>query len=85
MKFTNPMSKKFVQIAGDFDLTWQAELSAFLDADSDRRKGGINSIMSNRHKIAHGESVNVSPARVSDYLDRAVEVLEFIERQCNRR
>ncbi len=79
----NPNVARFVQTAGEFDLEWQAQLNDFLDADPDRRKGGINSIMSNRHKIAHGESVNVSPARVKDYLNRAVEVLEFIENQCN--
>ena len=78
----NPNAERFVQTAGDFNEKWKVELSEFLDADPERRKGGINSIISNRNKIAHGESVSVSPGLVKDYLDRSVEVLEFIENQC---
>lgn len=80
----NPKTPTFLRTAGQFDETWERELAAFLNADPDRRKGGINSIIEYRNRIAHGESVVISPTWVSDYLTRSVEVLEFIEDQCQR-
>ena len=78
----NPNSERFLQTAGDFSKEWREELAEFFLEDPDLRQGAINSIMSIRNKIAHGESVGITPARVREYLDRSVEVLEFIERQC---
>ena len=57
-------------------------MSAFFDDDPDLRQGAINSIMSIRNKIVHGESVGITLAGVREYLDRSVKVLEFIELQC---
>lgn len=78
----NPNSERFLQTAGAFSKEWREELCEFFLEDPDLRKGAINSIMSTRNKIAHGESVGITPAGVQDYLDRSLEVLEFIERQC---
>ena len=41
----NPKTPTFLRTAGQFDETWERELAAFLNADPDRRKGGINSII----------------------------------------
>jgi hypothetical protein len=38
--------------------------------------------MKNRHKIAHGEKSDISYHQLRGYLDKAVEVVEFIEKQC---
>lgn len=65
-----------------FDQAWANELEIFLDNDSASRKDAIDSIMANRHLIAHGRNTSISVARVRDYLDKAVEVIEFIETQC---
>jgi len=37
--------------------------------------------MNNRHQIAHGKSSGITIARVRSYLDKAEEVLNFIEKQ----
>ncbi len=54
----------------------------YFAGDPDLTQGAINSIMRARNKIAHGDSVQITPARVREYLNRSVKVLEFIERQC---
>jgi hypothetical protein len=37
--------------------------------------------MNVRHQIAHGKDVGITYARISEYLGKAEEVIEFIELQ----
>src|ERR687895_2444231 len=46
------------------------------------RKDAIDSIIANRHAIAHGRDSGITVARVVQYLDRCVEVIDFMEAQC---
>ena len=78
---TNPKSGRFVETARSFSKGWADDLDHFLDEDGQRRRNAIDSIMSNRHQIAHGESGQISIGRVREYLPGCVEVIEFIERQ----
>jgi hypothetical protein len=55
-------------------------LRTFLDGNF--RKEAIDTIMTNRHQIAHGRYSGITLARVDQYLSRTVEVAEFIEGQC---
>ena len=80
-KIQNPKSNRFVEIASSFKKEWGEQLDQFLKADTDR-KDAIDSIMRNRHLIAHGKNTSVSIVKVKEYLDRSVEVIEFIEKQC---
>ncbi len=83
-RISNPKAERFLQTAGAFNREWRNELSDFLSDDPHLAKDAIDSIMNNRNNIAHGQLANITPARVRDYLDRSVKVLEFIETQCNR-
>ena len=79
----NPNSNRFVQIAGSFSQEWGRALEDFLNANEGERKDAIDSIINNRHQIAHGRNTSISVVRVGNYLERAVEVLDFIEAQCS--
>ena len=79
----NPNSNRFVQVASSFSQEWGKSLEEFLNADDYERKDAIDSIINNRHQIAHGRSTSISVVRVSNYLNRAVEVIDFIESQCS--
>ena len=46
------------------------------------RKEAIDGIMSQRHQIAHGRDAGITVARVTAYLTKSVEVIEFVEDQC---
>ena len=78
---SNPKAGRFVETANSFSDTWGNELVAFLDEDGQRRRNAINSIMNNRHKIAHGQGTTISVGRVRQYLPGCVEVIEYIENQ----
>lgn len=76
----NPKTVKFLEIAQAFSPAWQSELKTFVEDAG--RKDAIDSIMSNRHRIAHGKDTDISLVRVRDYLGKSIEVVEFIEQQC---
>jgi hypothetical protein len=78
-KIQNPNAERFVQTARSFKIAWGDALEAYLESDG--RKDAIDSVMNNRHQIAHGKNAGITVAQVRSYLDKAEEVLNFIERQ----
>ena len=80
-RISNPKAGLFVDTARSFDPAWADALDAFLDQDGGRRRNAIDSIMSNRNRIAHGEGTQVSVGRVRGWLPGCVQVVEFIENQ----
>ncbi len=83
LKIQNPKAERFVSTAKAFKQDWGNRLEEFL-ADNGR-KDAIDSIMSTRHLIAHGRDTAITVSRVRDYLDKSVEVIEFLENQCGLR
>jgi hypothetical protein len=77
---SNPKAKRFVETAGMFKKEWSDALEIFLADDG--RKDAVDSIMRNRHQIAHGEYSGITISKVKQYLDRCEAVVEFIEQQC---
>lgn len=82
-RMQNPNAQRFVETAQSFQECWGNELEAFMQQNG--RKEAIDSIMANRHRIAHGRDSGITVARVREYLDKSVEVVEFIEAQCQGR
>jgi hypothetical protein len=80
-KINNPKSSKFVEIAYAFKKEWGEELERYFEANP-QAKTAIDSIMANRHLIAHGKTATVSIARLKEYLDGSIKALEYIENQC---
>ena len=80
LRIQNPKASRFVETARAFEPNWTEELQKFLEQEG--RKDAIDAIMSNRHLIAHGKDSGISLARVKEYLKKSVEVIEFIEQQC---
>ena len=80
----SPRAQKFLDIATAFSVLWGTELENYL-SDNGRREA-IDSIMGNRHLIAHGQHrhSNISMAQVKDYFEKALEVIEFIDAQSAR-
>lgn len=79
-RIQNPKSSRFLETARAFNTDWEETLREFIDQDG--RKEAIDAIMSNRHLIAHGKDSGISLARVSEYLKKSIQVIDFIENQC---
>lgn len=75
----NPKTNRFVETASSFNKRWGEDLDAF--SEDRGRKEAINSIMTQRHRIAHGKSSDITIARVREYYERARELLDFVEDQ----
>ena len=80
-KIQNPKASKFVEVARSFKKEWGDDLEAYFNSDIEL-KDAIDSIMQNRHLIAHGKNTSVSIVKVKDQIEKSVEVIEFIENQC---
>lgn len=79
--FQNPTMGKILELVGSFNPEWEAELRAAVEG---QLKDAVDSIVANRHRIAHGESVGLTFVRIKEYYRNALEVLEVIDQQCNR-
>jgi len=81
-RLQNPNSTKIIEIAGYFDRTWAEKLENYLAKEG--RREAIDTIIKNRHDIAHGRTSTITVSRVKDYFDKSIKVLEFIEKQCTQ-
>ncbi len=79
-KIQNPKSNKFLETARSFDRSWEENLLTFSEMEG--RKDAIDAIMANRHLIAHGKDSGISLVRVKEYLNKSIEVVDYIECQC---
>jgi hypothetical protein len=80
-KIQNPKTSRFIEISAYFNNSWSEKLREFVDEYG--RREAIDSIMANRHLVAHGKKSDITVARLRDYITKALEVIEFIENQCN--
>lgn len=69
-------SERLLQFVGAFSLDWRVALEEFIAGE---RKEALDSVVANRNNIAHGESVNLTFARISDYYRYICEVVDFLE------
>lgn len=76
----NPKAEKILAITGSFKKEWRDELAKYLEEDG--RKDAVDSIMTNRHQIAHGKDVGITLARVQGFFKKIADILAFIEQQC---
>ena len=78
-QFTTAKTSRIIQLFGNFDPDWAVDLESFL---VDQRKDAVDSVVANRHNIAHGRSVGLTMARVKSYYDRVKEVVDHLAELC---
>jgi hypothetical protein len=75
-QFQNAKMGKMLAIIGQFNVAWKEEIEKATEGDL---ADAVDSVVANRHKIAHGESVGISYAVISDYYKRILKYLDLIE------
>ena len=78
-QFTTVKTNRIIELFGSFDTGWKNDLEKYL---VDQHKDAIDSVVANRHNIAHGKSIGLTMARVQIYYDRVKEVVEHLEDLC---
>lgn len=79
---TNLNEERIYQLLGSFRPAW-AEV--FRKRRSDAQKAALDSVVANRNRIAHGQSVGLTLVRMSEYYREIVTIIDFIERECVRK
>ena len=78
-RVTNLNETRFRALLRAFCPEWEA---AYETGTSDAHKVAIDSVMANRHNIAHGRLTGLSMGRIKEYYARIVEVLEWLDKEC---
>lgn len=76
---TNLNAERLLQAVGRFDVTWREAMEKFIEGE---RKAALDSIISLRHNVAHGDTGSVSYQRVSTYYARIKEIVRHLESLC---
>lgn len=78
-QFQNPKMGSILELAGGFSREWKQRLE---DDTSGQLSESVNSIVGNRHKIAHGESVALTLHTLIQYYRDALRVVDLLRQQC---
>lgn len=80
-RMPNLMMDKICGLSKSFNPQWELELK---DTTELEVKESINSIIRNRNKIAHGDSVTLTYTDIRRWYENAVSVVRLIDEQCVR-
>lgn len=78
-RFQSPKMENILELTRSFSTDWEERLR---DAVEGEPKDAVDSIVSNRHNIAHGKSVGITYHTVRRYYGNAIKVIELIDAQC---
>ena len=79
-EFQNPKMEKILRLTGLFSREWESNLRKDTEGEL---KDSVDSIVSNRNNIAHGQDVAITYVRIKIYYQNALKVVDLIENQCN--
>jgi hypothetical protein len=74
-RFQNPSVGNIVSLFERFNEDWKDDLKDFL---VDERAAAIGSVVKERHRIAHGESSDISYVRIDRYREQVDLVIDHI-------
>ena len=72
----NLNTEKLLKLIGSLRIDWRTELESFVKGE---RKDALDSVVANRNRIAHGESVNLTYQQIRNYYKSICEVVDFID------
>jgi hypothetical protein len=78
--FRNPKMERILQLTRSFNAKWADDLELATEGEL---KDAVDSVVANRNQITHGQQVGLSYARLKEYYQRIIRVVELIEKQCN--
>jgi hypothetical protein len=64
----------------EFNATWADQLESDTEGEL---KDAVDSVVANRHLIAHGRDVGTSYVRMKEYYERSIKVVDLIGVWCD--
>jgi hypothetical protein len=68
------------ELVAKFDKNWSLSFASFLTPE---RKDAVNSVVGNRHRIAHGLDVSVTISQLSQWYPKINDVIDHLTELCN--
>jgi hypothetical protein len=81
LQFQNAKMEKILSLTGMFSADWREELEIYIEEEI---KASIDSIVANRHLIAHGRFVGITFSQISKYYEDAKKLIQKMEHMCKR-
>jgi RiboL-PSP-HEPN len=78
----NPKAERFCKVIRSFSDDWGNSLDTFFQQNN-QVKDAIDSIMANRHLIAHGRPCSISIGRAYGFYNQADKAITFIDSMIN--
>ena len=78
-RLTNINTQRLQDLLGTLDSEWRRDLEGFV---VDERKDALDSIVSLRNNISHGQSVGVTLTRVKEYYKHIQHVVDRVANLC---
>jgi len=78
-QFQNPRMGSILDLVGGFSQEWKDVLEK---ATKGQLSDSVNSIVGNRHRIAHGESVGLTLHSLVQYYRDALKLVDLMREQC---
>lgn len=79
---TNCKTERIIEVLNEFDFNWanqfQDEIKRHSPIDQEI-KDSIDSIIANRHQIAHGKQIGIGYAHVNRYYSYCIKAVEILE------
>ena len=79
-RFRNPNMERIYQLTESFNHLWAESLRNNSEGEI---RDGVDSVVSLRNRIAHGESTSTTYRRMRDYYDRVLKLVRLIEELCS--
>ncbi|MBI5604278.1 MAG: hypothetical protein HY879_13095 [Deltaproteobacteria bacterium] len=76
---TNLNDDKIAQLLGSFNPNWREK---YLQTRTSEQKDAIDSVVANRHLIAHGRSVGITLSRMKNFYNEIVRAVKIIDEVC---
>lgn len=77
--FQTADTDKISELVSRFDKAWSESFTTFL---TEERRAAVNSVVGNRHRIAHGLDVQVTMSQLSQWYPKVNEVIDYLKELC---
>ena len=75
---TNLRSFKFLEVLSSFSENWGRKFNEYLE-EHEQEKSSLDSVVAQRHMIAHGQSSNISQNYMFQYFDDVKNIVSFLD------
>lgn len=75
---TNLKSSKFEEVLSNFSVDWASKFRQYME-EHEQKKASLDSLIAQRHSIAHGQASNISMTSMTQYYEDVKTILNHLD------